>query len=78
MLDILEFPSLSTLQRGQVAVIEHFDPNCSDQFRLEEMGLRVGELVTMLMPGCPCALAVGETRLMVRRDLLRCVLVSPL
>ncbi len=42
------------------------------------MGFRVGDLVTMLMPGRSCALAVGQTRLMVSRELLECVQVSRL
>lgn len=70
--------SLCRLCRGQSAVVEAFDLSRPERCQLHEMGFRAGEMVTMLMPGNPCALAVGSTRLMVQRELLEGILVSTL
>ena len=72
------FSSLCSLSRGQCAVVEGLECDCADSCRLEEMGFRAGEMVTMLMPGCPSAVAVGETRLMVSSELLRGIRITPL
>lgn len=64
---------LSTLRGGQSAVVEEF-PACNEEHcRLKELGFHEGCLVKMLMQGCSCALAVGQTRLMVRRELLESI-----
>jgi Fe2+ transport system protein FeoA len=46
--------------------------------RLESMGLCCGAMVRMVVPGCPCAVQVGECRLMLRHEMLRSVRVEPL
>ncbi|MGF1571841.1 MAG: ferrous iron transport protein A [Sumerlaeia bacterium] len=61
---------LSSLRGGQTAIVEEFQICSNDQCRLKELGFREGQLVKMLMPGCSCAVAVGNTRVMVRRELL--------
>jgi len=70
--------TLCCLKNGQSAVVEGMDDQCPDHCRLREMGLCVGGLVTMLMTGSLCAVAVNETRLMVRREALSRVRVAPL
>lgn len=61
---------LSSLRCGQSAVVEEFRVCNNEDCRLKELGFREGELVKMLMPGCSCAVVVGQTRMMVRRELL--------
>lgn len=69
---------LSSLRQGECAVVEGYHCPGVESCQLEAMGMRVGALVTMLMPGCPCAVAIEDTRLMVTQSLLDGVLVSPL
>jgi Fe2+ transport system protein FeoA len=69
---------LCCLNSGETAVVETFPSDRREFAPLQAMGFRVGELVTMLMPGHACAVAVGQTRLMVSRELLERVHVTRL
>lgn len=66
------------LRAGQSAVVDSLPEECGDARRLREMGLVPGEVVVMLSSGRSCAVAVGETRLVVRREVLEGVRVLPL
>lgn len=78
MKQTLEPIKLSSLRSGQTAVVEEFRVCNSEHCRLKELGFREGELVKMLMPGCSCAMVVGDTRLMVRKELLETIRVVAL
>jgi len=69
---------LCNLQCGECGVVEAFAGEHPEFTHLQAMGFRVGELVTMLMPGCSCAVALGPMRLIVSRELLGSVYVTPL
>jgi ferrous iron transport protein A len=45
--------------------------------RLAELGVRVGERVCMLQPGCPCLVQLQGSRLCLRGECAGCVLVRP-
>ena len=67
---------LGNLRQGQVGVVEQVEaPDC-ECHRLSSMGLQAGELITMLMPGNPCAVVVGQTRLVLRGDQVGRIRVS--
>lgn len=70
--------ALCRLCRGQSGVVEAFELSHPERCQLQEMGFHPGEMVTMLMPGNPCAIAVGSTRLMVQKELLEGILVNTL
>jgi Fe2+ transport system protein FeoA len=72
------FLHLNQLRRGQCAVVEEIDSHGPEGAHLASMGLTVGCVLHMLMPGAPCAVAVGETRLMLRCEQCRAIRVSPL
>jgi len=72
------FLQLSQLRRGQMAVIEEVDSHTAEPSHLAAMGLTVGSVIQVLMPGTPCAVVVGETRLMLRCEQCRAIRVSPL
>lgn len=69
---------LHRLGRGQVGVVEHVCGSSDDCARLASMGLCCGALIQMLVPGAPCAVQVGETRLMLRGDHCDAIKVAPL
>ncbi len=52
--------------------------DCSCLHRLKEMGLEVGSVVTMLVPGRPCVLGVDGRRMSLRVDCEADILVEPL
>lgn len=72
------FVHLNQLRRGQMAVVEEVDCQGTEGAHLASMGLSVGCVLQVLMPGTPCAVAVGETRLMLRCEQCRAIRVSPL
>ena len=69
---------LSSLRRGQTAVVEEISGDSGEIEKLCTMGLCVGSLVRVLCAGRCCAVQVGETRMMLRCDQLKNILVSPL
>lgn len=59
---------LELLRKGETGVIHDLE-GCEDVIhRLAEMGLRPGVSFTMLQPGQPCVVRVGEHRLTLRLD----------
>jgi Fe2+ transport system protein FeoA len=70
--------SLKALKQGQSAVIEHVCASADECSRLAAMGFCCGALVHMLAPGSPCAVQVGETRVMLRGSHTDAIKVTPL
>lgn len=70
---------LARLKSGQTAVVEDVCcGNPDDNHRLASMGFRCGALVCMVAAGCPCAVQVGETRIMLRGSHTEAIRVSVL
>lgn len=67
---------LNQIRRGDVAVVEEIVSGGQEQARLASMGLTVGSVVEMLMPGKPCAVAVGGSRLVLRCEQVQALRVS--
>ena len=59
---------LELLRRGERGVVNDLSGDEAIIHRLAEMGLRPGVLFTMLQPGQPCIVCVGEHRLTLRLD----------
>lgn len=70
--------SLPQLANGEVAIVEEIAGEPEMACRLASMGLCPGALVRMVMPGCPCAVQVGESRLMLRGEDLCAIRIAPL
>ncbi len=64
------------LKPGDCAVIEEVRACEAECHRLASMGFGVGCLVRMLMPGSPCAVQVGDCRVMLRGEHLDAIHVS--
>jgi Fe2+ transport system protein FeoA len=69
---------LSSLQKGQMALIEEINGDNAEVEKLCAMGFRVGAMVKKLCAGRCCAVQVEETRVVLRCDQLSQILVSPL
>jgi Fe2+ transport system protein FeoA len=52
---------------GEVGRVEQLLGDTEDVRRLEEMGIRRGEVVEMLQPGSPCIIRLGGSRLCLRQ-----------
>lgn len=70
--------SLHSLKQGESAVVEHVCASAEECSRLAAMGFCCGALIRMLAPGSPCAVQVGETRVMLRGCHTESIKVSPL
>lgn len=77
-MSMIECPSLSAMRAGDMAVVEEVCGCSQDCQRLAAMGLCCGALVRMLSPGNPCAIQVGDARVVIRGDHSEAVRVSPL
>ena len=71
-----ELRPLSTLKKGECAVIEDICGSEEECARLSAMGFCCGTFVRMLAPGTPCALVVGETRVVLRGEQTTAIQVS--
>lgn len=69
---------LRTLRAGQLAVVEELC-GCDDECQqLASMGFCAGALIRMITDGSPCAVQVGESRVMLRGSHTDAVRVCPL
>jgi Fe2+ transport system protein FeoA len=57
---------LHELRTGQTAVVEELCGCAEDCALLAEMGFRAGEFVKVIASGRPCAVQVGQCRVMLR------------
>lgn len=67
---------LDLLAAGEHGHIHELDGPPELIHRLAEMGLRIGAAVSMVQPGSPCILAVGNHRFSIRIDDCATVLVE--
>lgn len=67
---------LDLLAAGEQGRIHELDGSPEFVHRLAEMGLRIGASVSMVQPGSPCILAVGNHRFSLRIDDAATVLVE--
>jgi ferrous iron transport protein A len=59
---------LELLAAGEHGYIRELDGSPAFVHRLQEMGIRLGAAVTVLRPGSPCLLAVGNHRFSLRTE----------
>nr|WP_201443435.1 FeoA family protein [Pirellula staleyi] len=71
-----DFIPLEMLSAGQTARIAAICGDPDDTHRLEELGLRQGQLVEMVQPGIPCVLKLAGSKLCFRGGQLTGVLVE--
>lgn len=70
--------ALPQLRSGQVAVVEAVEGCPEVCQRLSVLGVTAGTCLRVLMGGAPCAVEVGDSRLVLRGEHARAVLVTPL
>jgi Fe2+ transport system protein FeoA len=66
---------LHMLKVGERATVLDLIGQPEDVHRLEEMGLRAGQPIVMLVPGQSCVVRLGEHRLALRPDPATSILV---
>ena len=73
----MELVPLSQLKKGECAVIEEICGSAEECARLSAMGFCCGSFVRVLTPGSPCALVVGDTRVVLRSEQTTAIQVCP-
>lgn len=68
--------TLDCLRRGQCAVVEELCGSPEDCARLAAMGFCCGALVEVVAPGSPCAVKVGESRIVLRGSHTKAIQVA--
>lgn len=79
-MSVLSAPALSLteLRSGQMAVVEALEGRPEVCQCLSVLGLTAGTCIRVLMGGAPCAVEVGDGRLVLRGEHARAVRVTPL
>jgi Fe2+ transport system protein FeoA len=69
---------LETLKINQSGRIVDFSGSEAWRHRMEELGFRIGSVVSLIKSGEPCIVALGQTRMSLRCDAGQMILVEVL
>jgi Fe2+ transport system protein FeoA len=73
----LDLLPLEHLRSGEWAEVADVSGEPGWVGRLAELGVRIGERVCMVQPGCPCLVQLQGGRLCLRGESCSCILVRP-